>query len=229
MSATTEEYQLFELLAKAGWVVWPLALCSLIGVAIIIERLIAGPRRSRIIPPKFRSDLEELAAERKFDEIAGLCRANNSPLAKVILAGLRVADRPREEINEAVERAGRIEAAKMQRFVGALGTIAAVSPLLGLLGTVSGMISTFDVIKLEGVGNAAALSGGISEALLSTACGLTIAIPCLVFHRFFLSRCRELTLRMEQLAAEFVELLQKSRKEHAPAPKAVPHRAEAGS
>ncbi|MCB0345777.1 MAG: MotA/TolQ/ExbB proton channel family protein [Bdellovibrionales bacterium] len=229
MSATTEQYQLFELLAKAGWVIWPLAFCSLIGVAIIVERLISGPRRSRVIPPKFRSDLEELAAERRFDEIAGLCRADNSPLAKVILAGLRFADRPREEIKEAVERAGRIEAAKMQRFIGALGTIAAVTPLLGLLGTVSGMINTFEVIQLEGVGNAAALSGGISEALLSTACGLTIAIPCLVFHRMFLARCRELTLRMEQIAAEFVESMQKARLTDKPAPKPVLSRAEAAS
>lgn len=225
MSATTEEYQLFELLAKGGWVMWPLALCSLLGVAVIIERLFAGPRGSKVLPARFQRDLEELASEKRFEEIAGLCRADGSPLAKVVLAGLRVADRPREEIIEAVERAGRIEAAKMLRLVGTLGTIAAVSPLLGLLGTVSGMINTFDVIQLQGVGNAAALSGGISEALISTACGLTIAIPCLVFHRFFISRGRALTLRMEQIAAEFVESLHKS-KAHAHTAQAMRQRAE---
>ena len=149
--------------------------------------------------------MESLLAQGKMEELLGLARANKSALARLVTVAMQNAERPREQIIEALELAGRREAQRMQRFVGVIGTIAAISPLLGLLGTVWGMIKTFAVIKIHGVGNAEALAGGISEALTTTAAGLTIAIPCLVFYRYFLHETKKLVVEMEEISLALVD------------------------
>lgn len=198
---------LFE---KGGVVMYPLALASVCALAIIIERLLWGPSRQRAIPPRLLEDIRSLLAANRYEELVGRCRGEQSVLAKIMLVALSHSTRPRDEMVEAVEVAGRREAFQLQRYVGLLGTIAAVSPLLGLLGTVFGMIRTFSVIEAQGLGNAPALAGGIAEALITTAAGLTIAIPSLVFHRLFLSHTRRLILETEAISVELVSLLMRN-------------------
>jgi len=207
MLETTEQYAFYQLLAKGGWVMWPLFFCSLIALAVIIDRLLHGPRRARVIPTEYLNDIYDLIGRGRLEEIVGLSRANKSPLARIILVAVQNANKPREQLKDAVELAGKSEVSELQKHTSILGTIAAISPLLGLLGTVLGMIKTFDVIKIAGVGQAASLSGGISEALITTATGLTIAIPTLVFYRFFLTRTRLLVVRMEQIAFDILNSL----------------------
>ena len=183
----------------------PLALCSLLALTIIIERLLWGPTRARVIPKALEEETRTLMSRGNYDELRGICKGDKSPLARIILAVLRNAGRPRSEAIEAVEVQGKREVLELQRYLSVLGTIAAVSPLLGLLGTVFGMIQTFTVIQTEGVGNASALAGGISEALITTAVGLSIAIPTLVFHRYFLQKARRLIVDIESLAVELLD------------------------
>ena len=207
---------MLELLSKGGWVMLPLIICSLAALTIIIERLIWGPTVERVLPARFRQDALELASSGRVEELAGLCRATNSAPARLLLAALSHADRSETSLRQAVEAAGKDEALKLQRFIGTLGTIAAISPLLGLLGTVFGMIETFRLIEADGVGNAAHLAGGISEALITTAAGMTIAIPTLVFHRFFLHRVRTSVAALERFSVDVVEQLQRSTVENPP-------------
>jgi biopolymer transport protein ExbB len=128
-------------------------------------------------------------------------------MGRVVLSALRNAGLGREAVKEAVQEVGRREAAQLERYVGILGTVANVAPLLGLLGTVSGMIKAFTVISVQGVGNPASLAGGISEALITTAAGLTVAIPAFVAYRFFLGKVDRLILELEQYAIHFVDLV----------------------
>ena len=198
---------LLEILSKGGYVMLPLALCSLISVALIIERSIFGPRRSRVIPEKLLAEINTLLDKKSFEMIIGICKENTSSLAKVVLAALNNKDKNREQIIEAVEVAGRKESISLLRYTNILGTIAAVSPLLGLLGTVFGMIQTFAVIQVQGVGDANALAGGISEALVSTASGLTIAIPSLIFYRYLQAQAKKLSIELEEIALKVTESL----------------------
>ena len=188
----------------------PLAVCSLVAVAIVLERFVWGPSRKRMFPEALQSDIRSLLAQGRFDELLGLCRAQTSPLARLTAIALENAGRPRREIVEVLESAGKREAIKLQRYVGTLGTIAAVGPLLGLLGTVFGIIATFGVIGNRGVGDPQALASGIAEALVATASGLMVAIPALAFHRFFLEQTRRLVVEMESFALEVLDRISAS-------------------
>ncbi|MGD8833274.1 MAG: MotA/TolQ/ExbB proton channel family protein, partial [Pseudomonadales bacterium] len=137
----------------------------------------------------------------------------NSPLGQVLAAGVANAKRGREVMKEAMEEAASQVSHDMERYLTSLGIIASISPLLGLLGTVVGMIKVFTALMLEGAGNANVLAGGISQALITTAAGLSVAIPALIFHRFFLRRIDELIVTMEQEAGKLVEILQGDRDE----------------
>lgn len=203
----TTQYTLLKILNDGGWTMIPLAACSLIAVAVIIERFFWGPRLSRTMPEELQKEVASLIRQGKFDEVLGLCRASNSPLARIIVTALRNADRPRQELIEALELTGRKEAQSLLKGLSILSTIAAISPLLGLLGTVFGMIETFSVISQHGVGNANLLSAGISEALISTAAGLTIALPVVVFYRYFLHQTQKLTLDMESYALNLLDTI----------------------
>lgn len=197
---------MLDLLKPGGIVMFPLLLCSVLALAIIIERFWTL-RVSRLAPKSLVQDLwasirkKELNA-RKIKELKEM-----APLGRVLAAGLINAKHGRDIMKESIQEEASHVVHEMERFLTALGTIAVITPLLGLLGTVIGMIKVFAQLQLEGAGNAAALAGGISEALITTAAGMTIAIPALIFHRYFLRRVDEIVVDMEQESLRLVEVI----------------------
>lgn len=197
---------MLELIKAGGWLMWPILLCSVIAMAIIAERF-WSLRKARIAPDNLVGRVWQWQKEGRLDaERIHYLRAG-SPLGMVLAAGLLNRDHSREIMKEGIEEVGRHVAHELERFLNTLGTIASISPLLGLLGTVIGMIKVFTVITVQGVGNPAVLSEGISEALLTTAAGLSVAIPSLMFHRYFRGRVDDLIVAMEQEALKLVEVM----------------------
>jgi len=197
---------LMDLINRGGWVMYPILLCSLAGLGLILERLWAL-RRSRVIPRDFLISVSNLLDKRRYEEVAFLAQNNSCSAARLVSLALKLAGRRRRLFKDALEEAGRREASELTAHLGALHLVASVSPLLGLLGTVSGMINAFSSIASEGIGNPGLLAGGISEALLTTAAGLCVAIPALVVHRALLSRAETLTGDLEDLASDLLENL----------------------
>lgn len=205
----------FDLLVKGGPLMIPLCLCSILMVAFVIERALSL-RRGRILPPEILRHLDpgDLAA-RGGAWPAALLRVfsgQNSPIARILTAGLRKAGKPAAEIEKAVEDAGEKVAAGMRRKCKPLAVVANISPLLGLLGTVMGMISAFMTVaaREEALGRTELLAAGIYQALVTTAVGLTIAIPSLVFYYFFVERVDRLVSEIDEIATELVERLSAS-------------------
>ncbi len=190
---------MIELIEKGGYLMYPLFLCSIAAIAIGIEKLI-NLRRKRVIRAETASIIENLIEENSFDKAEAICRKNPWPYSRIVLAALESRELPLEDVKGAVADAGRREVPVLERYLGALGTIASISPLLGLLGTVFGMIKVFTVISSIGVGQAQALSEGISEALLTTAVGLCVAIPSLILHNYFRDKAEAIILEMESRA-----------------------------
>ena len=178
---------MLELLVAGGWVMWPIMACSAIALAIIIERFWTLRRRA-VIPPGLGQEVRDWAATHTLDDGHIETLRRNSPLGELLAAALSMRHRPREVVKERVEDVGRHVVHQLERFLNTLGTIAGVSPLLGLLGTVFGMIRMFLGMLEFGVGDANQLAGGIGEALITTAAGLCVAIPSLMFHRYFRGR-----------------------------------------
>ncbi len=197
---------MLDLLSKGGPFMWPIGVCSVIALAIFLERVFVYFRIRRGSDALLR-DVEKLAAAQKYDEAVIICQRAGSPLARIFISALRAAGRSREQIKILVEEAGNRESAPLSRYLGLLATIANISPLLGLLGTVWGMIEAFNVIALQGVGTPATLGGGISQALITTAAGLTVAIPTILGHRYLTSRADRVTLEMEEYSLHLVDLL----------------------
>ncbi|MBK9130960.1 MAG: MotA/TolQ/ExbB proton channel family protein [Gammaproteobacteria bacterium] len=197
---------MFEVIKAGGWVMLPIILCSTIALAIVLERFWAL-RRQRICPGNLVSQIWHWANKDELDaaHIAEL-RAS-SPLGRVLAAGLMNLNRDRQIMKESIEDTGRHVVVELERYLNTLGTIAAISPLLGLLGTVLGMIRIFTAINVAGLGNQAVLAGGIAEALITTVAGLSVAIPSIMFYRFFRGRVDELVVYMEQQALKMVEIL----------------------
>ena len=205
---------MLELIKAGGWLMWPILLCSVIAMAIIAERF-WSLRKARIAPDNLVGRVWQWQKEGRLDaERIHYLRAG-SPLGMVLAAGLLNRDHSREIMKEGIEEVGRHVAHELERFLNTLGTIASISPLLGLLGTVIGMIKVFTVITVQGVGDPAVLSEGISEALLTTAAGLSVAIPSLMFHRYFRGRVDDLIVTMEQEALKLVEAMHGRRAEGA--------------
>lgn len=194
------------IIQKGGYLMYPIALCSVMALGIFLERLWTYLRVQKGLR-SLAHQVEPLVAKDRHDEAVSICHQSDSPLAKVFLAALRVAGRSREQIKAIVEETGRREAAPLQRFLGLLGTIATISPLLGLLGTVLGMIRAFNVIATQGMGTPATLGGGISEALITTAAGMTVAIPVILAHRYLSARLDQLSIEMEEYSLRLVDLL----------------------
>ncbi len=199
-------------LAKGGYIMVPILFCSVLVVAIIIERFI-NLRESKVIPDDFFNRIKGLLLEGHINEVLSICSKSNKPIAKIIEAGIMKYYFGRDEIKEAIEDAGRHEVAYLEKYLNILSTIAAVSPLTGLLGTVWGMIKVFNVISMEGIGQADKLAGGISEALITTAAGLVVAIIALVFHNIFSARADHLILKMEKNSMELTEILSQGQRE----------------
>lgn len=191
---------------------FPILLCSVVSLAIIIERLI-NLREDKIIPKNFFNRVKGLLLEGHINEVLSICSKSNKPIAKIVEAGIMKYYFGRAEIKEAIEDAGRHEIAFVEKYLNILGTIIGITPLLGLLGTVTGMIKVFKVISLGGLGQADQLAGGIGEALIATAAGLFVAIPTLVFHNIFADRADRLILKMEKSSMELTEILSQGQRE----------------
>ncbi len=189
-----------------GFFMWPILACSILALAIILERFWTL-RKSSIAPKTLLSEvMTRLRDDRMtLDYIRSM--QGKTGLASIFAAGLLNSKHGRSVMKESVQEAASHVIHELERFMNTLGTIAAISPLLGLLGTVVGMIKVFSVLMESGAGNTALLAGGISEALLTTAAGLGVAIPALIFHRFFSRRIDELVVTMEQQSTKLVDTL----------------------
>ncbi len=199
---------MLEFVVKGGPVMVPLLLCSVISLSIIVERCLSL-RRHRILKYDVLQRIEELLRERKIPEASTLCKRYPSSMTRILLAAILNHDKSRQEIKEIIEDAGRQEVPVLERYLTILGTIASISVLLGLLGTVMGMIRTFNSIAALGYGNPEALASGISEALVATATGLTIAIPTLVLYNIFTSKVDSLVIEMEKNALRMLSILKR--------------------
>ncbi|MBW2477215.1 MAG: MotA/TolQ/ExbB proton channel family protein [Deltaproteobacteria bacterium] len=197
---------MLEIFQKGGYLMFPIALCSILALGIFLERLWTFARVRREAR-ELAHQVEPLVAKQRVDEAVTTCHQADTPLAAIFLSALRVAGRSRDRIKAVVVETGRREAAPLNRFMGLLATIATISPLLGLLGTVLGMIRAFNVIATQGMGTPATLGGGISEALITTAAGMTVAIPVILAHRYLTSRVEQLVLEMEEYSLRLVDLL----------------------
>lgn len=197
---------MFELVQAGGWLMVPILLCSVISAAICVERFWTL-RATQIVPKNLLVQVWNWIRSNEMDNKKLRELRAGSPLGQILAAGISNHKRGREQMKESIEEVAGHVVHEMERYLNTLGTVAAVTPLLGLLGTVIGMIKVFTAIKLEGTGNAAVLAGGISEALITTAAGLSVAIPSLFFFRFFQRRVDELVITMEQEALKLVEVL----------------------
>jgi biopolymer transport protein ExbB len=197
---------MWEIILAGGPVMWPNIFCSVVAAAIVLERLWTLQRK-RVIPRELTDRIWKLVESQSLNERHIEALAHNSPLGRVLAAGLANRDQGREIMKEAIEDTGRHVVHELERFLGTLGTIAAISPLLGLLGTVSGMIRSFTAITANGVPNAALLASGISEALVATAAGLTVAIPSLIAYRYLRGRVDGLVVKIEKESIRFIEAL----------------------
>ncbi len=203
---------MLEIVQSGGWLMVPILLCSILAAAISVERF-CSLQRTRITPKNLLAQVWSSLKADDLDSQKLRDLRNNSPLGQVLAAGIANAKRSRDIMKEAMEEAAGQVSHDLERYLTSLGIIASISPLIGLLGTVVGMIKVFTALMLEGAGNANVLAGGISQALITTAAGLSVAIPALIFHRFFLRRIEELVVTMEQEAGKLVDILQGDKEE----------------
>jgi len=199
-----------EFIQQGGVIMYLLLAVSVLALTVIFERA-WSLRRSEVIPLDDIQGMEVAVRNGDVNRALQVCRQRNTAMGRILTVALENSGVRRAVMKEILEEAGRQEVAKMERFIGVLGLIAAMAPLLGLLGTVVGMIEVFQQISLVGVGKADALAGGISKALNTTAAGLTVAIPSLIAHRFFEARVDQLVIEIEHYALRFVDLLKGDR------------------
>ena len=202
---------MYQLLAAGGWVMPVIVACSVIAFAICIERHFAL-NREKIAPKHLLASIWQRLRSEGFSPQQLKALREASPLGAILAAGLLNQHQGREVMRESIREAASHVVHRLERYLNALGTIAAVTPLLGLLGTVLGMISVFADITTHGTGNASVLAGGISEALITTAAGLSVAIPSLIAYRYLRGRVDALVVQMEKEAITLVEAL--SRKQY---------------
>ncbi|MBF0281144.1 MAG: MotA/TolQ/ExbB proton channel family protein [Zetaproteobacteria bacterium] len=191
---------------QGGIVMYILVAASLLAMSIIFERA-WSLRRAYVLPEKGITLIESAVSHGDVETAVHLCQHQQTTMARILLVALKNRGLRRAELKEVIEEVGRQEIAHLERYIGTLGLIAAIAPLLGLLGTVVGMIDVFQVIANEGLGKADMLAGGISKALNTTAAGLTVAIPALVAYRMFESRINRFVIEIEHHAIQFVEML----------------------
>jgi biopolymer transport protein ExbB len=197
-----------EIILAGGWLMAPIILCSVLTLTIIVERFWTLQRK-KVVPVGLGEQVQDWAARHELDRRHIEQLREESALGRVLAAALINRHRSRDLIKEAVEDTGRHVVHELERFLNTLGTIAGISPLLGLLGTVIGMIRVFSAILAHGVGNANVLAGGISEALITTAAGLTVAIPSFFFYRYFKGRVEEYVVSMEEQAIYLIEAIER--------------------
>jgi biopolymer transport protein ExbB len=208
--------RVLEILIAGGWAMVPILLCSAVALAIILERF-WSLRRKTVVPPELGVQVLAWARTRKLDPGHIETLRANSPLGEILAAALSVRMRSREIIKERVEDTGRHVVHRLERFLNTLGTIALISPLLGLLGTVFGLIEMFFAVMVSGVGDPLKMAGGIGQALVCTATGLCVAIPAYFFHRYFRGRVADYVVDMEEQTIQLIDELSA----HAEAPAAT--------
>lgn len=205
---------MFELVQAGGWLMIPILLCSVVAAGISVERLWTL-RAEQVAPRDLLAQVWIWIRNNQMDSSRLREVKTSSPLGQILAAGISSHRRGRDVMKESIEEVANQVVHELERYLNTLGTVAAITPLLGLLGTVIGMIKVFTAIQLEGTGNATVLAGGISEALITTAAGLTVAIPSLFFHRYFQRKVDELVIYMEQEALKLVEVLNADRTDNA--------------
>jgi biopolymer transport protein ExbB len=197
---------MFEFMIKGGWVMWPILICSLLAIAIFFERMFYL-KSIKTKSKKFVFRVKNLVKKGSIELAISSCRKNPTPIAKIMLTGLMKFGQGRKEIKEAIEDSANQEIPLLESNLSTLSSIGNVAPLLGLLGTVFGMIQCFNVITLMGVGDPRVLAGGISVALLTTAFGLTVAIPTVVAYNYLSNRVGKLIREMEISCIDLLDLL----------------------
>ena len=202
---------MFQVLAAGGWVMPLIVVCSVLALAICFERHFAL-NKQRIAPPHLLATVWQQLRGEGLDAQKLKALRQGSPLGAILAAGLANRHQGREVMRESIREAASHVIHSLERYLNALGTIAAITPLMGLLGTVVGMISVFTEITTHGTGNANALAGGISEALLTTAAGLAVAIPALVMHRHYTTRIESIVVDLEREAIKLVDALHSNQK-----------------
>ena len=205
--------EIWNALQRGGIIMIPLLLSSIIALAVVIEKIITL-RRKKIIIPEIVSIIENLKSLADIKLAISICEKNKGPFSNIVLIGLKNVHLSKEEMREMFQDQGRQEVRSLQRGLGILETIAAIAPLLGLLGTVLGMIKVFDVISVQGVGQTSALSAGISEALITTVVGLSIGIPTLVFYNYFSDKAENLILDIEKFSNDLEKKIHSFKMDH---------------
>ena len=194
---------------KGGIIMVPLLLSSIIALAIVIERAFSLRKKS-VLKSTIIAAIQNIQSEEDIKVAVRLCEGNSGPFANIIRVALLNLDLPREDLKEMIVDQGRQEVRTLERGLTTLETIAGVSPLLGLMGTVLGMIKVFNVISVQGIGQASVLSGGISEALITTVTGLAIGIPALIAFNYFTNRAESLVMDIEKYSSELLQKKPKS-------------------
>lgn len=197
---------MWEIVKAGGPFMVPIILCSIAAVGILLERLWTLQRK-RVLPQELLKKVTQLADSNQVNEKVIDALEKNSPLGRVLAAALANRDRGREIMMERVEDTGRHVVHELERFLNTLGTIASISPLLGLLGTVTGIIRAFNAVMMGGMGDPRMLAGGISEALITTAGGLAVAIPSFIAYRYLRGKVERIVVDMEKIAVKFADSL----------------------
>ncbi len=202
---------LYQWFLAGGVLMWPILATSIIALAIAIERFFVL-RRATIDTRELMDTMRTVLRQGRPQEAVEICDETDVPIARILKAGILKHDRPKEDIREALEDAGNLEIPRLERYLGALATCSNVAPLLGLLGTVQGMLLAFEQIKnKQGLVNPSDLAEGIGNALITTFAGLAVAIPVIIIHNYYLSRVENMVLEMEISSSELVDLLTKDR------------------
>jgi len=201
----------FEIVAAGGWLMLPIVLCSVAVIAISVERY-WSLNANKVAPKHLLAQVWGWVKNNQLDSAKLKDLKQSSELGKVLAAGLSNSRHGRDVMKDSIQESANQVIHELERYLGALGTIAAIAPLLGLLGTVLGMIKVFTAIMLEGTGNAGVLAGGISEALITTAAGLCVAIPAMMAHRYFQRHVDGLVVFMEQESVKLVDALHNDRR-----------------
>ena len=197
---------MWELVRAGGPFMWPIIFCSIAAVGILLERLWTLQRK-RVLPQELIKRVSQLAETNQVNTKVIEALEKNSPLGRVLAAALANRDRGRDIMMERVQDTGRHVVHELERFLNSLGTIASISPLLGLLGTVAGIIRAFNAVMLGGMGDPRMLAGGISEALVTTAAGLAVAIPSFIAYRYLRGKVERIVIDMEKIAVTFADSL----------------------
>ena len=203
-----------EIVKSGGYLMAPIIICAIIAMGIILERFWTL-RQKRVIPEDLTSKVWSWVKQDQLDQKQIQTLYQGSPLGQIPAAGLINRHRERTVLKDAIEDTGRHVVHELERYLETLGTVAAITPLLGLLGTVIGMVKVFTAITTHGVGNPTVLAGGIAEALITTAAGLTVAIPALIGYRYYRTRVDTLVVNMEKEAIKLVEALQRRKEKGA--------------